>query len=136
MVVVGNTFGVLSSLSAESESLLSSKLDLESSSHDSGCSSESSDSGGSLSLSSVLGLELTMSSKLSVSSGADRSLLSTVSVSSSLNGGEVSEVGKSVSLDSFSADNKSALLSSLSAELGLLPGHHGGVLSSHSADSS
>ena len=134
VVVEGNSLGVFAGLSLLTESLLSSELDSEVVSHDSGSSGESGDSTGSGSFSSVLGLELTSSNELSVASGTDSSLLSAVCVSSGLNSEEVSSIGIFVSLHGLASSDESDVLSSVSASLGLFPCHHGSVFSPHDRD--
>lgn len=134
VVVEGNSLGVFAGFSLLTESLLSSELDSEVVSHNSGSSGESGDSAGSGSFSFVLGLELTSSNELSVTSGTDSSLLSAVCVSSSLNSEEVSSIGIFVSLNSLASSHESGFFSSVSASLCLFPCHHGSVFSSHDRD--
>jgi len=128
------SLGVFAGFSLLTESLLSSELDSEVVSHNSGSSGESGDSAGSGSFSSVLGLELTCSNELSVTSGTDSSLLSAVCVSSSLNSEEVSSISIFVSLNSLASSRESGVFSSVSASLCLFPCHHGSVFSSHDRD--
>lgn len=132
VVVEGNALGMLSELGLTDKASLGGKLDPESSSHDSGSSSESLDRGGSLGFSSVLGLKGTSSHELGVSSGTDGSLLLGVGVSSGLDGDKVSGISSSVSSDGTSLGEESEALSSHGADLSLLPHHHGDVGSSQS----
>jgi len=131
VVVEGNTLGVFAHLSLTDKSSLGSNLELESSSHDSGSSGESLDRGGSLSFSSVLGSEGTTGQELGVASGTDGSLLFGVGVSSGHEGFVVRGVSDGSGVDGTLLSLESEVFSSVSADLSLLPGHHGGVLDSH-----
>jgi len=134
VVVVGNALGMLSELGLTLEVSLGGNLDLESESHDSGSSSESLDRGGSLGFSSVLGAEGTSSKELGVSSGTDSGLLLGVGVSSGLDGEEVSGVSSFVISDGTLLSEEGDVLSSVGADLSLLPHHHDDVGSSHGGD--
>jgi hypothetical protein len=102
VVVESNTFSMLAHLGLTDEAFLGLNLEVEGTSHHSGSSGESEDRGGSLSFSSVLGLEGTTGHELGIASGADGSLLFGVGVSSGLDGELVRGVSSFVGTDGSS----------------------------------
>jgi hypothetical protein len=127
VVMESNTLGMLAHLGLTDKAFLGYKLDVEGTSHHSGSSGESRDRGGSLSFSSVLGLEGTASHELGVASGTDSSLFLGVSVSSGLDSQLVLEISSGMGSDSKSLSLESEVLFSHHTLLVYLPGHHSSI---------